>query len=62
VLLVSQRKEIEVISSLPTMMGNKKILLSQPEEIFQNIAVNSLNSTEVNTMNMEMDKQGRNMR
>jgi hypothetical protein len=58
---ISQRKQTEVISMLPTMMGNNKIFFSRHEGIFQNIAANNLSLTEGIVMNMEMDKQGRNM-
>jgi hypothetical protein len=44
------------------MMGNKNISFSQQGGIFQIIASNNLSITEGNVMNMEMDKQGRNMR
>jgi hypothetical protein len=37
----------------------KKIPFLQPEENFQIIAANNLNLTEVNTMNMEMNKKGK---
>jgi hypothetical protein len=59
---ISQRKQTEVISRLPTMMGNNKISFSRHEGIFQNNASNNLSITEGNVMNMEMDKQGRNIR
>jgi hypothetical protein len=44
------------------MMGNKNISFSRHEGIFQNNASYNLSLTEGNVMNMEMDKQGRNMR
>jgi hypothetical protein len=61
-LLVLQRKEIEVVSRLPTMMGNQKFSYSRQKGIFQNIAANNLSLTDVDVMNMEMDKQGRSMK
>jgi hypothetical protein len=51
VLLVSQRKHLEVDSRLPTMMGNKQISFSRHEGIFQNIAAKNLCLTEGNLMN-----------
>jgi hypothetical protein len=57
---ISKRKQTEVSSRLPTMMGNNKISFSRHEGIFQIIASNNLSITEGNVMNVEMAEQGRN--